>query len=82
MANRKAVSRDALNKWLTDELQIVEDCDGSSLSVQYLLAVPDADGCNWSGVVARVGPKTTAEQLQPVAVRIADKARALFNLTE
>lgn len=82
MTQRKTVTREELDGWLTQEICKVEDCDGSRLSVQYLLAEPDADGCNWSGVTAQVGPNTTGEQIQPIMAKIADRARALFNLAE
>lgn len=82
MENRKAVTRAELDEWLTQEICKVEDCDGSRLAVQYLLVEPDANGCNWSGVIAHVGPNTTADAIQPIASRIVDRARSKFNLIE
>lgn len=77
---RKIVSRAELNDWLTNELCKVEDCEGSSLSVKYLLAEPDDEGCNWSGLSGRPGPHTSGEHMQPIMADIAGRARALFNL--
>lgn len=82
MTNRTMLSRDELNEWLTKEIQKVEDLEGSSLTVQYLLNDPDVDECNWSGVVGQVGPNTTAEQLNFAAKLIVDRARALFDLAD
>ena len=79
---RKNVSRDELDAWLTQEILAFEDCNESTLSVQYVLVHPDAEGCNWSGVVAGVGPDITAEQIQPIAAQIVKRARVLFNIAE
>ncbi len=82
MNRRKTVSRAELNAWLTQEIRKVEDCGDATLEVQYPLAEPDENGCNWSGLIAKPGKNITADQISPIAAEIGTRASLLFNITE
>lgn len=47
MTKRENVLRADIDTWMTQALQKVDDCDGSTLKVPYLLQQLD-EGCNWS----------------------------------
>ena len=80
---RELVTLDELSARLTSELQEIEDCEGSEITVKYRLREPDADGCNWSEDVSiRVGPNATAEYLTPYVDSIVTRARAIFNVKD
>jgi hypothetical protein len=79
--SREIIDSNELNKWLTDELQKVEDCQGSILTFQYRLQTPDENGCNWSGAVVQPGPMTSAASISVAANEIVAMARSVFNLS-
>ena len=61
---RKLVARAELSKLLTEELQTIEDAEGSTISVPYLYRQPDSTGCNWSdSVTVNPGPRASASYL-------------------
>jgi hypothetical protein len=78
---RTIVSRDELNKILTEELQAHSDCEGTKVTVLYDLAEPDDKGCNWSADVSlRLGDGVDKEHASLLAAAIVQKNRLLFNL--
>ncbi|MEI7430308.1 MAG: hypothetical protein WCL27_07610 [Betaproteobacteria bacterium] len=79
---RKTITRAELNAWLTQDIRKIEDCIDAKLEVQYLLAEPDENGCNWSGLIATPGKSITAEQIVQIAAMVGHKASTLFNLAE
>ena len=79
---RELVTLDELSARLTSELQEIEDCEGSEITVKYRLRELDADGCNWSDVSIRVGPNATAKYLEPYVDSIVTRARAIFNVKD
>lgn len=80
---RKLLSLTQLSEWMTSELQKNEDCDGSTVRVQYKLQKPDADGCNWSdSVVFSPGPKASKETPTGLVGDIVRAARIRFNVRE
>jgi hypothetical protein len=79
--NRAIVSREELNKILTEELQCHEGCEGTKVTVLYDLAEPDDKGCNWSAdVTLRLGNGVDKEHASLLAAAIVEKNRLLFNL--
>lgn len=84
MAQKKElVTLGELSARLTSELQEVEDCEDSEITVKYRLKEPDTDGCNWSDDVSvRVGSKATSEYLQPHVSRIVHCAKSRYNVTD
>jgi hypothetical protein len=77
--NRELLTREELSERLTRKLQAVPDAEGSSISVQYSLREPDADGCNWDDIVLNVGA-ASKEYLYPHVVRIVGEAKKHFNV--
>ena len=78
---RKIVSREGLNKILTEELASCEACGGTRVTVLYDLAEPDEIGCNWSADVSlRLGDGVDKEHASLLAAAIVQKNRLLFNL--
>jgi len=70
-----------LNDWLTRELQMQPECEGSKLTMKYRLREPDpANGCNWSEATVRIGFGCDAGHVGAVAARIVDRARLQFNV--
>ncbi len=82
VVDRKTLSLDKLNAWLTQEIQKVEFCADASLKVRYRLAEPDENGCNWSGLIVNQGSNLTADQAAAIATAIGNRAYALFNLAD
>ena len=81
--NRELLSLTQLSEWMTSELQKNEDCEGSTVRVQYKLQKPDADGCNWSdSVVFSPGPKVSKETLTGLVGDIVRAARVNFNVKD
>lgn len=79
--DRKLISREDLNKILTEELQSHEGCEGTKVIVFYDLAEPDDKGCNWSAdVTLRLGNGVDKEHASLLAAAIVEKNRLLFNL--
>ncbi len=80
--NRQIVTREELNRYLTNEIRKIEDLEDARLEFQYVLQEPDEDGCNWSDAVLNPGSKGSPEYGAPYARVILQKARALFNVKE
>ena len=77
------VTQSELSAILTAELQKIEDCAGSVITVKYRLQEPDDEGCNWSDDVSiRVGPKASSSYVIPHVEGIVRRARARYNLVE
>lgn len=78
---REIVTRAELLALLTQELQAIEDAEGSKISVPYLYGEPDNTGCNWSDrVVVNAGPNASSEYLAPYVARIVARPRAFYNV--
>lgn len=78
---RKIITREELNKTLTEELASCEGCEGTKVAVLYDLAEPDDTGCNWSADVSlRLGNEVDKEHASLLAAAIVQKNRLLFNL--
>jgi len=45
---RTLLTLEALSAWMTEKVQQFEDCEGTTVTIQYQLATPDTHGCNWS----------------------------------
>ncbi|CAN7257378.1 hypothetical protein LJR130_001038 [Variovorax sp. LjRoot130] len=81
MTERKNVPRADIDAWMTQALQKVDDCEGSTLKVRYLLQQSD-EGCNWSEGLLSVGRGITVEQAWPIAHKIVEEARLRFNVAQ
>jgi len=81
-ATRKIVTRDELDRFLTDEIRKIKDLEDARLSSQYLLQEPDEEGCNWTGAILNPGSKGSPEYATPHAYAIVQSARQRFNITE
>jgi hypothetical protein len=80
--DRELVTMAYLNTVLTDAINKIEGCHGTSIRVQYRLQAPDDDGCNWSETcVPIIGLHTTTDVVPHVNRLIAD-ARKRFNIQD
>ena len=79
---REFKTRREISEWLTGELRKHPGCGDTTVSVQYQLQEPDADGCNWSrDIVFNFGRNDTVvakDRLRP----IFEEARRRFNVRE
>lgn len=83
MAERKLLTLAELSAWITERVQALEDCAGTTVTVQYGLRSPDKDGCNWSdSVVFRPGPNASKEVLVTAVGNVVREARQRFNIKD
>lgn len=81
MSNKEIVSMEALSEWLTNYVASHEDCEGTTVTVQYKLQSPDDEGCNWSdSVVFNPGPNADKNSLPGIVGNAVRKARKKFNV--
>ena len=79
---RNLVTRAALSEWFTSQVQAQQGCEDATVSVQYRLAQPDTDGCNWSNDFVINPGSSTVEAVQAVLRRLLPDARKNFNVTD
>jgi hypothetical protein len=83
MAQRTLVTLEELSAWITERIQAVEDCEGTTVTVQYRLKKPDKSGCNWSeNVVFNVGPKASKQTVLTHVGKLVREAREKFNIKD
>jgi len=82
MGKRKLVTRAALNALLTERVQAIDDMQGTTISVSYLLTDPPEGSPNWADVVVQAGPSTTAEQAAAAAGRVVKDFQALYDVSD
>lgn len=84
MATQKQlVTLDELSQWMTDSVQQHEDCEGTTVKVQYRLQIPDAFGVNWSeNVIFTPGPNASKDVLVRLVGDLVREAREKFNVQE
>ena len=84
MANeRTIVSLEELSAWMTERVQMHEDCAQTKVSVQYRLQSPDAYGCNWSdNVVFNLRPNASTDVVLTLVRDLTCEARQKFNVRE
>ena len=79
---REFKTRQEISDWLTQELRKFPGCEETTVSIQYELQGPDADGCNWSrDIVFNFGRNDSVvakEHLRP----LFDEARRRFSVRE
>lgn len=78
---RSLVSIDELSAWITEQVQKHDDCEGTSVTVQYQLQQQDADGCNWSdALVTTLGPNASETSVFAILRDLVPQARTKFNV--
>ncbi len=81
MTERKIVSLEQLSNWLTEYVQAHEDCEGTTIRVQYKLQKPDSEGCNWSDTVTfNPGPSADKRLVTRIVGDAVREAREKFNV--
>lgn len=84
MANqRQLITIDELSQWMTERVQKHEDCEGTTVRVQYRLETPDAYGVNWSeNVIFTPGPNASKDVVLQLVGNLVREAREKFNVKE
>ena len=79
---RSLVTLDDLSAWLTEQVSAMEDCEGTTVTVQYALREPDADGCNWSesNIVFNAGRHASRDAVFQHIANLIPEARRRFNV--
>ena len=81
MEKRQLITMDELNTWLTGYVEKNEDCEGTTVRVQYKLDESDSEGCNWSdNVVFNPGPNADKHILTGIVGSAVREARKRFNI--
>ncbi len=81
MSNRKVITKDELSAWLTNYVALHEDCEGTTVNVQYKLQKPDPEGCNWSdSVIFNPGKNADKDTLTGIVGSAVREARDKFNI--
>jgi|GEM_PF-5678254 len=82
MHQRKVITLDELNTWLTEYVAGHEDCEGTTVRVQHKLQKPDAEGCNWSdSVIFNPGRNADKHSLTGIVGNAVREARNKFNVS-
>lgn len=69
------------SSWMTEEVQKVEDCKGTTVTVQYRFQTPDAYGVNWSdNVIFSPGPNASRDVVLSLVGNLVREAREKFNV--
>ena len=70
-----------LSAWMTEHIQRFEDCEGTTVTVQYRYQTPDAHGVNWSeNVFFSPGPKASKGIVLGHIGNLVREAREEFNI--
>jgi hypothetical protein len=78
---KSLVSLDELSAWITEQVQKHDDCEGTSVTVQYQLQQQDADGCNWSDTfISALGPNASETGVTAILNQLLPEARKKFNV--
>ncbi len=77
---RELVTREELRAWITQRLQMVEDCGECEVAGITPLRGEDEEGCNWSDGLTVRGCHVDARTLRPALLPIVTEARRRFNL--
>jgi len=81
---RKLLTIEELSDWFTEEIQRTAGFAGTTISVQYPLAEPDDDGCNWStDLIINFGDDANPDDVRrALEAALMPFARRTFNLTD
>ena len=80
---RKLLTLEELSAWMTEQVQKFEDCEGTTVTVQYRLQTPDAYGVNWSeNVVFNPGPNASKDVVLGHVGNLVREARQTFNIRD
>ena len=83
LGEKTLVTLEELSAWMTERIQKFEDCDGTSVTVQYRLQTPDASGCNWSdNVFFTIGPNASKDLVLGHVGNLVREARNQFNVKD
>jgi hypothetical protein len=83
MSVRNLISREELDRHLTSRIREIEDLEDAKLRMKYVLAQPDASGCNWSSDFhLNAGTRGSLDYAIPLAREIVEEARAKFNVKD
>lgn len=78
---RSLVTMEHISAWLTEKVCAVEDCEGTTVTVQYRLHQPDDEGCNWApDVVFNPGLNASPEGIEQHLRYLVPEARRRFNV--
>lgn len=78
---RTLLTLQELSAWMTEQLQKFEDCEGTTVTVQYRYQSPDAHGVNWSdSVFFSPGPNASKDIVLRHVGNLVREAREKFNI--
>lgn len=78
---KSLLTLEELSAWMTERVQQHEDCQGTTVTVQYRLQSPDAYGCNWSeNIFFRPGPNASKDTVLAIVGNLVREAREKFNV--
>lgn len=77
---RVNVTVDALQEWITAQLNLIEGCEKCSVGGIVPLQEPDSDGCNWSDGAIVNTAHVPVDFFRPHLIPIMIEARARFNI--
>jgi len=70
-----------LSAWMTEQIQKLDDCEGTTVTAQYRYQSPDAYGVNWwENVFFSPGPKASKDIVLGHVGNLVRQAREKFNI--
>jgi hypothetical protein len=80
--HKKLLTSNALQEWLTEQIQKIEGCQNCKFGGIIKLADLDENGCNWSDTITISTGGTPREIYEPAALYVIKNAKAQFNLID